>query len=82
MPGYPEELSIAGLDPESKVFTGQQDLKEVLVVQKPVLVGIVIVDQLLTVTLGELHHSIVSHKLKNTSSIQIFLSSSVDSHKS
>ena len=81
MPGNPEELSIAGFNPEIEVFARQHNLKEVLVVKKAILVRVVIVNQLLAVSLRELYDSIIPQKAKNTGSIKVFFSCPIDAHE-
>ena len=82
MPRNSEKLSIAGFYSKIEVFAWQENLKEVLVIQKAILVRIIVVYQLLTVSLSKLNHPIISQELKNTRPVEIFLCSPIDPHKS
>ena len=81
MPRYPEKLSVASLDSQIKIFTGQHNLQKILVVQKTISIGIIEVDQSLAVILSERKNSTVPQKLENITSIDILLRCSVNSHE-
>lgn len=76
-----EELAVGCFHSQVEVFTRENYLQEVLVVQEASLVSVKEVNQLLAVLLGELHNAIVPQKIQNILAVEVFFSCSVDSHE-
>lgn len=76
-----KERSVAGLDPQIQILARQHDVHELLERQEASPVGVVEVDQLLTIRLRELHDVVVPQELQDVGAIQVFLGCAVDAHE-